>query len=171
MPAFFHPEFWQLDNPELWVAVGLILFLAIVWFAGGFKKAGAALDAKASTIQHNLDEAARLRAEAEAMLADIRKQRAEAEAQGAAMLKGAEEAAKQFVADAKVKLDEQIKRRQAVAEGKIAAAEAAATAEVRAAAVDLAAGVAEQVLSSRLSQSKSDPLADRAIQQLAGKFQ
>ncbi|MCA6314371.1 MAG: ATP F0F1 synthase subunit B, partial [Phenylobacterium sp.] len=61
-------------------------------------------------------------------------------------------------------------RRQQLAERKIANAEAQAEAEVRAAAVDLAARMAEQVLAGRLAATKSDPLIDRAIPLIAEKL-
>ena len=166
MPAFLELEFWKFDNPELWVAVGMIVFLAILWFAGAFKMVGSALDTKAAVIKHDLDEAARLRAEAEAMLAEIRKERSDAEAQGAAILANAMEEAKRMGEEAKAKLEEQIKRRGELAERRIANAEAQAAAEVRAAAADLAAGMAETVLAARLAASKSDPLVDAAMAQL-----
>ncbi len=74
MPAFLEGHFWSLSNPEFWVGVGLLLFFGIVWWKARAMIAGM-MDAKAATIQTDLDEAARLRAEAEAMLADIRAQR------------------------------------------------------------------------------------------------
>jgi F-type H+-transporting ATPase subunit b len=171
MPAFFNAEFWNLGNPELWVGVGFLAFLAIVWFAGGFKIAAGALDAKAATIQADLDDAARIRAEAEALLADIQQQRDQADAQAKAMLASAEAQARQLGIDAKARLEESIAIRTRLAERKIAAAEAEATAQVRAAAIDLAAKAAETVLTNQLAAQKSDPIIDRGIAQLAEKLQ
>ena len=170
MPAFLELEFWNFANEELWVAVGMIAFLVILWFTGGFKMAGAALDSKADKIKTDLDEAARLRAEAEAMLEDIRKQRSDAEAQGAEMLKAAKEAAKHFETEAKAKLEEQIQRRAELAERRIANAEAQASAEVKAAAAELAAQMAEGVLIARLAGANSDPLIDAATDQLSTRL-
>src|SRR4051812_33387565 len=112
MPAFFELEFWNLSNPELWVAVGLILFLAIAWMAGAFRLAAGMLDSKAHKIQSDLDEAANLRAEAEAMLADIRRQRDETEVQAKQMLADAEAEARRLETEAKARLEEQIARRK-----------------------------------------------------------
>ncbi|RYF93184.1 MAG: ATP F0F1 synthase subunit B, partial [Caulobacteraceae bacterium] len=127
-----------LGSPENWVGWGLIVFLGIVVLVGGFKKIAGALDEKAATIQADLDEAARLRAEAEALLAEIRGQREDAEKQATAMLAAAEADAARMAVDAQVKLEETIARRAALAERKIASAEAQASAEVKAAAADLA---------------------------------
>src|ERR1700761_2937091 len=170
MPAFFSLEFWNWSNPELWATIGLISFLLIVWLVGGFKKAFGGLDAKAEAIQHNLDEAARLRAEAEAMLAAIHKERADTEKLAGEMLANAKAEAKRLEAEAAAKLEEQIKRRQELAERRISNAEAQAAAEVKAAAVELAAQMAEGVLVQRLQGAKSDPLIDAAVGQLATKL-
>jgi F-type H+-transporting ATPase subunit b len=171
MPAFLTAEFWALDNPELWVGVGLILFLGILWMAGAFRMAMGALDAKSAKIQSELDEAARLRADAEAMLADIRKQRDESEALAKQMLADAKAEAKRLAGEAKTKLEEQIVRRTELADRRIAAAEAQAAAEVKAAAAELAANITEQVLIARLKGAKSDPLVDKAITQLGDRLQ
>ena len=57
------------------------------------------------------------------------------------------------------------------AKRKIASAEAQAAADVKAAAAELAAQIAEQVLAARLTAAKSDPLIDRGVDQLAAKLQ
>ena len=83
MPAFLHGSFYDLSNAELWVGVGLLIFFGILIAAGVPKLVAGQLDAKAAKIQSDLDEAARLRAEAEALLAQIRQEKVEAEAQAA----------------------------------------------------------------------------------------
>jgi F-type H+-transporting ATPase subunit b len=171
MPAFFEAHFWNLANEELWVGVGLLCFLAIVFLAGAHKLAFAALDKKAETIQADLDEAARIRAEAEALLADLKAKRAETEAQAAEMLKEAKAEAKRLATESKQKLEEQVARRTELAERRIAAAEAQAAAEVKAAAAEMAAGLAEQILKAQLAAAKTDPAVDAAIGQIAGRLQ
>lgn len=160
-----------LGSPENWVGWGVIVFLGIVIYVGGFKKVAAALDAKSAVIQADLDEAARLRAEAEALLAEIRGQREDAEKQAAGMLAAAEADAAQMAVDAQAKLEETIARRAALAERKIASAEAQAAADVKAAAADLATQTAERLLTARIAAAKSDPSVDAAIAQLATRLQ
>ena len=167
---FFNPHLYSLSNPELWVAVGLLLFFGILIVVGVPKLVGGALDAKAARIQSELDEAARLRAEAEALLAQIRLEKAEAEAQAADMLAAAEADARVMEAEAKLKLEETLARRQALAERRIEQAEVQATAEVKAAAADLAARAAEQILAVRLAGQKTDPLLDAAIGQIGARL-
>jgi F-type H+-transporting ATPase subunit b len=171
MPAFFEAEFWNLANPELWVGAGLIVFLAILWMAGAFKLAAAGLDAKAQAIKSNLDEAARIRAEAEALLADINNQRADAEAQAKAMIAAAKDQARNLEAQAKADLEETLAQRTRLAERRIETAQLEAVAQVKAAAIDLAVKATEQVLISRLAGGKTDPLIDQAIADVGAKLQ
>ena len=171
MPAFFEAEFWNLANPEFWVGVGLILFFAIVIYAKAPQMIGGVLDAKAAKIQADLDEAARIRTEAEALLASLKAQRAEAERHAAEMLKAAEADAVRLTAEAKIKLEEQIARRAALAERKIASAEAEAAAAVKSVAADLAAQAAEKILVARLASATTDAAIDEAIKTLGARLQ
>lgn len=170
MPHFLEGYFWNISNPELWVGVGLLLFFAILIIAGVPKLVGNQLDARAAKIQAELDEAARLRAEAEALLVQIRKEKADAEQQAADMLAAAETEAARLEAESRQRLEEQLTRRQQLAERRIAQAEQQALAEVKAAAADLAARTAERVLADRLATSKQDPLLDAAIGQIGQRL-
>jgi F-type H+-transporting ATPase subunit b len=167
MPAFLNPA-----HAEFWVGAGVLIFLIIVFgFAKAHKALFAALDAKAATIQADLDEAARIRDEAQRLLADLQAERAAAERDAKDMLATAQEQVRQFEAEAKAKLEESLARRQKLTEQRIAVAEAQAAAEVKAAAADLAAAIAEKVLAERLAGVTSDPLVDRALTQIsAGAF-
>ena len=164
----------DLINPgtaHFWEAVGLLLLIVgLVWL----KVPGMALkalDDRAHRIQAQLDEATKLRQEAERLLADIKLQREQAEKHAAEIVQLAQEEATRLAEDSKVKLEEQIKRRGEMAERRIALAESLAATEVKAAAADLAAQAAEAVLAARLAGAKADPLADAAIAQVATKLQ
>ena len=166
MPAFLNPA-----NAEFWVGVGLLIFLGIVIFVAKAPKAiNAALDAKAAKIQADLDEAARIREEAQRLLTQLKAERAEAEAQAKDMLAAAQEEARRYEIEAKAKLEESLARRQQLAERKIANAEAQAAAEVKAAAADLAAKAAQDILAARLAGAKTDALIDSAIAQIGDKL-
>ena len=171
MNLIFEHGIWSFANAEIWVGIGLIIFFGILVAAGVPKIAARALDAKALKIQSDLDEAARIREEAQRLLAQLKAERVEAEAQAKDMLAAAQEEARRYEIEAKAKLEESLARRQLLAERKIANAEAQAAAEVKAAAADMAAAAAEVVLTKRLASSKTDPLIDRAISQLGSKLQ
>ena len=86
MPVFLNPA-----NAETWVLVGLLIFLGIVIFVAKAPKAvNAALDATTAKIQADLDEAARIREEAQRLLAQLKAERVEAEAQAKDMLAAAQ---------------------------------------------------------------------------------
>jgi F-type H+-transporting ATPase subunit b len=160
-----------LQEPEVWVAIGLAVLLGFLIRAKVPGMALSALDAKAEKVKAELAEALRLRHEAEALLASIKTQRHEAEVLAAEMLSSAEEEVARMAQDAQAKLEEQIQRRQQMAERKIATAQVQAEADVRAAAVDLAAQIAETVLAARVAGLTSDPLVDRAVARVGDKLQ
>jgi len=161
----------SFSNAEVWVAIGLLIFAVILVFAKVPGMAMKALDDRGAKIKAELDEAIRLREEAGALLDSLKTQRIATEKLAAEMLANAEAEADRLRADAKVKLEETIKRRQDMAERKIAIAEAQAAADVKAAAAELAAQLAETVLAARLTGLKSDPLVDAAVSQMADKLQ
>jgi len=161
MPAFLNPA-----EAEFWVGVGVLIFLAVAWWKGRGAIFGT-LDAKAVKIRADLDEAARLRAEAETLLAQLKTERVDAERRTAEMLASAETEARRMQEEAAAKLDEQIARRQLLAERRIAQAEVQATADVKAAAADLAVRAAEQVLARRLADTGADPMLDAAVERMA----
>ena len=161
----------SFSNAEVWVAIGLLIFAVILVFAKVPGMAMKALDDRGAKIKAELDEAIRLREEAGALLDSLKTQRIATEKLAAEMLANAEAEADRLRADAKVKLEETIKRRQQMAERKIAIAEAQAAADVKAAAAELAAQLAETVLAARLTGLKSDPLVDAAVSQMADKLQ
>jgi F-type H+-transporting ATPase subunit b len=160
-----------LLDSHFWVAVAFIVFLGVLVVAGVHKLVWKTLGDAGAKVQAQLDEANALRAEAQALLAEVNTQKAASEKLAAEILANAKEEAARLQAEAQTKLAEQLERRGQMAERKIAQAEAQAEAEVRAAAAELAAQMAEQVLIQRLAGSKSDPLVDKAIGQLAGKLQ
>jgi F-type H+-transporting ATPase subunit b len=160
-----------LQEAEVWVAVGLLIFVGILIYAKAPGAAVKALDDRGAKIQAQLDEALRLRQEAEALLADIKVQREAAEKTAAEMITNAQADSERLRVEAAARLEDQIKRRQQMAERKIANAEAQAAADVKAAAADLAAQIAESVLKSRLSGLTSDPLVDRAVEQIGDRLQ
>jgi F-type H+-transporting ATPase subunit b len=160
------------SEAETWVGVGLLIFAAIVVFAAKApKKVTAALDAQSAAIQANLDEAARIREEAQALLETLKAERVEAERHAREMLAQAQVQVELLEAESKAKLAESLARRQQMAERKIANAEAQAAAEVKAAAAEMAAQAAETMLAQRLAGAKADPLVDAAIGQIATKLQ
>jgi F-type H+-transporting ATPase subunit b len=160
-----------LLDAHFWVGVAFVVFLGVLVIAGVHKFAWKALGDAGAKVQAQLAEAQDLRAEAQRLLDNIKVEREAAERHAAEMLANAEEQAKRLQVEANAKLAEQIERRCQLAERRIATAEAQATADVKAAAADLAAQMAERILGQRIAGAKTDPLIDTAIGQMAGKLQ
>ena len=160
-----------LQDAEVWIAIGMVVFFAILIRAKVPGMAMKALDDRGAKIQAELNEALRLREEAQALLVSIKTEREAAERLAAEIIANAEEDAKRMRADAHARLEDQIQRRRAMAERRIANAEVQAALDVKAAAAEAAADLAERVLADRLQGMTSDPLVDRAVAQLAGKLQ
>jgi F-type H+-transporting ATPase subunit b len=151
-----------LAEPRFWVAVAFVAFF-IIFGRRIFVPLVAILDRRAATIRAQLDEAARLRAEAEAMLkeAQARREAALRDAQG--MLDRARDEAARAAEQARADAEAASRRRERMASERIQAAEAAAVAEVRRAAVDVATQAATRVLQGGLGAEADAALVDRSI--------
>ncbi|WP_298911766.1 F0F1 ATP synthase subunit B [uncultured Algimonas sp.] len=158
---------WYLSS-EFWVLVPLFLFFALVAWKGGFRAMGGALDKRAEAIRDELDEARRLREEAQALLASYQRKQAEAEAQATEIVEKARRDAESMAAQARADLSERLQRRAAQAEAKIASAEAQALAEVRARAADLAVDTARDLIATELTASDRTRLFKDGLSQMNG---
>ena len=157
-------------DPEFWVGVGTLIFLGILLWQRVPALVAKSLDARAASIASELDEARRLRGEAEALLAEYRKKRAAAEEEAGAILTEAKAEAERFAAESRVAIKTRIERRGKQAEAKIAQAEAQAVAEVRALAADAAIAAAEKLIAARLDDSKAADLVKRALEEIPSKL-
>ena len=134
--------------------VALVIFLGIVFWAGAHKKAGAALDSRATLIEKELADARRLREDAEKLLADYKQKKLDAQKEAADIVASAQSQAKEFAADAARKLSETIIRRTQQAETKIAQAGAAAAKDVRSKATDLAIAASSKLMAAQKGNAK-----------------
>jgi F-type H+-transporting ATPase subunit b len=154
-------------NAEGWVYTGVTIFLFIAFvFAKAHRTIIAGLDARIAETKRELEEAASVRAEAEALLADAKKQQAASTKDAKAILAHAETEAADLISQAELGAKEQIVRRTRMAEDKIAAAELAAIADVRAQAAQGATKTAELLIASGHDAKADKGLIDRAISSL-----
>ncbi|HEX5006776.1 MAG TPA: ATPase [Hyphomonadaceae bacterium] len=146
-----------LNDPVTWTALGLVIFLVVVFIMVKPHTAIAkSLDDRSAKISSELDNAAALRKEAEAKLADAERRQAEAEASAKEIVEIARREAEQLAKDASTALNERIKLREKLAEERIARAEAEAVRDVRLAAVDTASKAAAQILTETLVGKAAD---------------
>jgi F-type H+-transporting ATPase subunit b len=159
-----------LSDPEFWVGIGTLIFFAILLWQKVPSIVASSLDARAAAIAKELEDARRLREEAETLLAEYKKKHAAAEQEASAIVTEAKAEAERFAADAKTAIRTQIERRAKQAEDKIAQAEAQAVAEVRALAADAAIAAAEKLIATRLDDKRSADLLKRAIEEIPTKL-
>ena len=149
-------------NPRTWVAVAFIIFI-VLFGAKLWKVLAGMLDKRAETVRNELEEASRLRREAEAMLADATKRREAALAEAKALLEGAHAEAARLAKDAAEEAQAAAQRREKMALDRIAAAEKAAVDEVRITAADIACVAAGRVIREGLTAETDAGLVDHAI--------
>jgi len=146
-----------LNDPVTWTFLGLVIFLVVVFvLVKPHKVIAKSLDERSSKIRSELDNAAALRKEAEAKLADAERRQAEAEASAKEIVEIARREAEQLAKDASNALSERIKLREKLAEERISRAEAEAVRDVRLAAVDTASKAAAQILTETLVGKAAD---------------
>jgi F-type H+-transporting ATPase subunit b len=160
-----------LRDPEFWVAVGTAIFLAILVWKRVPQMTANSLDSRASAIAREIDEAHRLRSEAEALLAQYRQKQAAAETEAQAILEEARAEAERFGTETRAAAAAQIARRVKQAQDKIAQAEAHAIADIRAAAADAAIAAARKLIASRLDENAAADLVKRSLAGIPDQLQ
>lgn len=157
-------------EPEFWVAISFFIFVGGMLYLGVHKKIASALDARAATIAKELEEAKRLREEAEKVLADYRRKQGEAVKETQGIIDLAAKEAELLAAETRRSMKEHFERRMKLAEDKISRAEAEALREVREAAADAAVTAARTVIAAKLTPEAADRLVKQGIDALKGKL-
>ena len=145
-----------------WVTMAVLVFLLLFGrrIAG---PVGGMLDSRAAGIRAALEEAARLKAEAEAMLADARRRQQQAMADAEQIVASAHREATRMSQELAEEAEATARRRKRMAEERIAAAEKAALHEVSNVAVDVAIAAATQLLRNGYAATENDTMIGHAI--------
>lgn len=158
-----------VENPHTWVYLGFFLFVALVgpklW-----KALAQLLDRRSLKIKSDLDEAQKLKDEAQALLAEYQRKQRDAMREAEEIISNAKSLAQRQIKDAGKKLEENLARREKASLEKIAQAEATALAEVRREAVDVATAAAAQVIRSQIDSARGSALIDQAIAEVEKKL-
>jgi F-type H+-transporting ATPase subunit b len=160
----------MLGMAEFWVAIAFVLFLLILAYYKVPKLIAKALDDRAEAIRKDLDEARRLREEAQNLLADYQKKHRGVGQEADSVIELARREAEAFAHETRASLKETLERRTKLAEDKIARAEAQAIDEVRASAIDVATVAAEKILREKTSGAGGAALVDQSIRDLKGRL-
>jgi F-type H+-transporting ATPase subunit b len=147
-----------------WVFLALLVFVGILIYVKAPAMLLKALDARADKIRADLDEARRLREEAEALLEEYSKKRGEAENEAKAIVEQAKREAEALAVESRARIEDYVARRTKAVEARIAQAEQQAVAEVRSRAIDVATAAASRILAEEAKGKTGDQLVDRAIE-------
>src|SRR5262249_39645421 len=158
----------MLMEAETWVAVAFVIFLAVLAWLGVFRKLLDALDKRSAAIRNELDEARKLKEEAQAVLGQFQKKRGEAEREAeenvtAARAEAAGAGAGGSADGPRARAEAFAARRTKMAEQKIAQAETQALADVKAAAAEAAVAAAEKILAQTVTGKTADDLISQGI--------
>ncbi|EJN03046.1 ATP synthase, F0 subunit b [Phyllobacterium sp. YR531] len=159
----------ELDA-TFYALVGLILFLALVVYLKVPGVVGKSLDARADKIRDELEEARRLREEAQSLLAEYQRKRKEAEKEASDIVAIAQREAQGLLEEAKKKTEDYVARRNKLAEQKIAQAEVEAVNEVRSSAVDIAVAAASKILSEKVDAKTSADLFKSSLSEVKSRL-
>lgn len=155
----------MLESATFWVLVATVIFVGFAWKPGR-RAILALLDDHAAKIKAELDDAKRLREEAQATLAHYQRKQHDALKEAEAIVAQAREEAERVRMHTTADLEASLKRREAQALDSIAQAEAQALAEVRTMMVDLAISASRKMLEEGLDEKKAQRLIDDAIAEL-----
>ena len=159
-----------MNTPEFWVAVGFLILLAVL-LKPAKKIIIESLDSRAEKIRSSLDEAEKLREEAQHVLADYQRKQREAAKEIEGLVANARSQAETMRCEAEDSVKNALARREQVALEKISQKEADAIAEVRNLAVDMAVKASGEFLERRLGQKQSQELIETAIKELPRNLQ
>ncbi len=149
-------------NEYTWLTFALVGLVAVAWKPVSRAITGA-LDERSAQIRKDLDEAARLKAEAEKLLAEFKTKHAEAMKTADEIVAHAREEASRIAAESTAALEASLKRREQMAMQRIAQAESQALADVRGAAVDVAIAATQRLVEENLDPARADALVEAAI--------
>jgi len=156
----------MFKDPETWVAIAFLLFVALILYLKVPGMVLKALDARSDAIAKELEEARKLRAEAESVLADYKRRAENAEAEAEAILAQAEREAAAYAKEARAAFDETIARRLSVAEQKIKFEEEKARKQIRAQAAELAIAAAEHLIEQKVTGKVAEDMVSASLDRI-----
>lgn len=156
-------------DQTFWVGVSFLLFIALVWKPISRLLMGA-LDGRAERIQKELDEALRLKEEAQSLLATYQEKQKELLDEAEQIVRHAEEESKRIITEAEKNLEESLNKRIEMSMQKIASHEASILQDVHNNMVDVTMGTVRSLVSEYLDKDASDELLNQAIEGINKKL-
>jgi F-type H+-transporting ATPase subunit b len=149
-------------NTTAWVAISFAVFVFLVVKLAGAKITGA-LDKRIAEIRAEIETAERLKAEAQALLADFQQKQRDAEKIAAEIIEQAKKSALSVQKMAEADLAESMERREAQLADRLKRIEEKAIADIQNHAADLAMQATREIVTKTLDEKASNKLVDQAI--------
>jgi F-type H+-transporting ATPase subunit b len=156
-------------SAEFWVAVAFLIFVVLT-ARTVYRVISVALDDRAERIEGQIEEAARLAAEAQDLLASIERKQREAAAEAEDIIERARREADRITERGAQDLEKALQRREELAMERLAQAEQAAVAEVRNRAIDMALEATRKILIAEMTGERANALIDATIKDLPQKL-
>jgi len=157
-------------DATFWATVALFLFFGVMFYFKVPAMLTGGLDKRSEKIRNDLEEARKLREEAQQLLAEYQRKRKEAEQEAEGIVASAKREAEALAKDAERKTEEYVARRTAQAEQKITQAESQAVAEVRAAAVEVAVEASEKIIADRMSGAAANDAFKKSLAEVKARM-
>ena len=170
-PAFAASvPFFSLKNTDFIVLLAFILFVGVLFYFKVPKLLGGMLDKRAEAIRSELDEARKLREEAQSIFASYERRQKEVQEQADRIVESARKEAEAEAIKAREALEVTVARRLAAAEEQIASAQSSAERAVRDEAIKVAVAAARNVIASQMTAASAGKLIDSAIGEVGSKL-
>jgi F-type H+-transporting ATPase subunit b len=154
----------MFSTPEFWVLVSFLIFIGVLLYFRVPRIVVDLLDSRIEAIRREIDEAARLREQAQKLLARHEARRKQAEKEVEEILRVAREEAEALSLEMRREFDEMITRRRAAAEDAIRQAEYEAVKEIREHAANLSVAAAERLLEGRIKGARATRLVEESAE-------
>lgn len=162
--------FFSLRNTDFIVLISFLAFIGVLLYFKFPALVGKLLDKRAEGIRRDLDEAKRLREEAQEIYASYERRQRDVAGQADQIVANAKREAEAQAAKAKSDLKVSIERRLKGAEDQIASAEADAVRAVRDRAVQAAVAAASVLLAQQVGSGQRSAGIDDAIDDVARRL-
>ncbi len=162
--------FFSLKNTDFVVSLAFILFVAILLYLKVPSLIGGLLDKRADGIRADLEEAKKLKDEAQSILASYERKQQEIGEQAERIIANAKEEAEAAAVQAKEDLQKSIERRIQTAEEQLTSAEAAAISQIRETAISVAIEAVSVVIRENSKQSDQERYLENSIAEVEKKL-
>ena len=158
-----------MESPSLWVAISFGIFV-IVFARPVWKFTTIALDKRIKEIKDSIDEATKLREEAQDLLASNKRKVIAVEKEVDDIVNKAREEAENIKNKLGTELETSLKNRQKIANDRISQAESEAIDSIKQMNVEIAIKATEGLLQKRVDSTENLKMIDEAIEELPNKL-